>query len=297
MSKPIPSGTIVVGVDDTQTSDRALLWAAGQASRDARSITVVHATGPTTSAYTSQPGLEHGRALESLRAEGHQVTVRSHRTLTRHGFTGDVHHRVVAKSPAKALIDASTDAALVVVGARKPGPLGMFLMGSVSRALVGHTRCPVIVVPAESSPGSRPGVLVAVDDTERRHAALDFAFQQAAARGTRLTVLGCLLTPTGVYAGADAMDPTDWETQQQRRRLAESIAGYAGEYPDVITELEVDRGPVDEAVVKAAHDKDLIVIGARVHSRLAKLLTRDVDRWVIRHAPCPVAIVPEAEAL
>ena len=61
----------------------------------------------------------------------------------------------------------------------------------------------------------------------------------------------------------------------------------------MVTTVEVDRGPVDEAIVRAAADKALVVLGSHVHSRLSRLLSRDVDRWVVTHAPCPVAVVPE----
>jgi len=41
------TGSIVVGVDDTHTSDRALSWAADQAVLEHRGLTVLHATGST----------------------------------------------------------------------------------------------------------------------------------------------------------------------------------------------------------------------------------------------------------
>ena len=293
---PAPPGTIVVGVDDSPASDRALSWAAEQARAQHCGITVLHAMKRLTPTFATDPGLEHPTAPGSLRSGGRQVTGRAVRTLRAAGFEGPAHERPVPASAVDALVEASVDAELVVVGARRPGPLGTFLLGSVRRALVGRSHCPVVVVPEPSSPEEGRGVLVAVDDREPGHAALDFAYRQAERRAVNVTVLGCLLTPAGVFAGAAELDPDDPEAERQHRYLREVTAGFATQTPDVVTRIEVDRGPVDEAVVRASRNHELVVLGSRTHSWLSRLLTRDIDRWVVSHAPCPVAVVPERNA-
>ena len=46
-----------------------------------------------------------------------------------------------------AVIDASADAELVVVGSRGRGALKTLVLGSVSQQVLHHAACPVVVVP------------------------------------------------------------------------------------------------------------------------------------------------------
>lgn len=98
-----------------------------------------------------------------------------------------------------------------------------------------------------------------------------------------------MLTPDGDPTGRDP------EAGPGRDHLGEVLAGFAERSPDVAVSVEVDRGRAEEAIVRATGGHDLVVLGSRSHSRLSRLVTGDVDRWVVAHASCPVAIVPEPD--
>jgi nucleotide-binding universal stress UspA family protein len=57
-----------------------------------------------------------------------------------------VEPRLLEGSPGELLVEASEDAALVVVGTRAHGRLASFVVGSVSSTVVHHAACPVVVV-------------------------------------------------------------------------------------------------------------------------------------------------------
>ena len=63
----------------------------------------------------------------------------------------------VAEPPAaRALVEASDQADLVVVGTRGRGELASMVLGSVSADVVHQARCPVLVVRVPKGPGHRP---------------------------------------------------------------------------------------------------------------------------------------------
>ena len=64
--------------------------------------------------------------------------VRTHREVK-------VHHEVVQGDPLEILIERSQDADLLVVGNRGVGGFEGLKLGSISRGLLGHTPCPVVI--------------------------------------------------------------------------------------------------------------------------------------------------------
>lgn len=152
---------IVVGVDGSDHSQRALEWAAREAVAHGLPLSVltvhqapVRAWG-TTTPMVQMPDVPG--AGEELQAQAQQQATRdiADKALSSLGEDRppktDV--QVVTGLPADELIRASADADLLVVGTRGSGGFARLLLGSVSTQVVHHAHCPVVVVP----PGVRPG--------------------------------------------------------------------------------------------------------------------------------------------
>ncbi len=136
---------IVVGVDGSDCSVRALSWAADEARAHGAELTVVTAY-PTPSSVSDMalgiPTIDQtdwkGEAETAL-----QGTLED--TLGKDpGVT--VQTQAVEGSPTKALIKLSRKADLLVVGTRGHGGFKGMLLGSVSQHLTAHSHCAVTVV-------------------------------------------------------------------------------------------------------------------------------------------------------
>jgi len=143
MTEPTPR--VVVGVDGSAGSRRALRRAALEATAHEATLEIVLAWGlfdqPGDGSF--DPHFNAGRARDALqRIVDDEPTPRP----------ADSVLQVVNDLPARALLDAGEGAWMLVVGSRGLGGFQGLLLGSVSQQVVHHAACPVLVVP-EPGPG------------------------------------------------------------------------------------------------------------------------------------------------
>lgn len=141
---------IVVGVDESVHSHRALDWAVREAAMRRTDLTVL----------TVIPAMASPLSSRQLTVPDEQETVRRAReaveeaVATSLGELGadrpaGVSVEVLSGFPAQLLTAASKEADLVVIGARGSGGFATFLLGSVSNQVAHQASCPVVIVPAE----------------------------------------------------------------------------------------------------------------------------------------------------
>lgn len=137
---------IVVGVDGSDGSLHALRWAAAEARVHGARLAAVASWHP--SAVSSLPAWGVAEPVSDALDVLHAGLVE---TLEAEGIGGSagpqVDPVVVEGHPAAALIDASTDADLLVVGTRGHGGFAGMVLGSVGQHVTSHATCPVVVVP------------------------------------------------------------------------------------------------------------------------------------------------------
>ncbi|MFI7127877.1 universal stress protein [Nonomuraea sp. NPDC050153] len=138
-------GEVVVGVDDSAECEPALAYAFEQAKLRAGTLRVVHAWQLPVHAFAPEIS---SYDMDEVRTAQHQV-VRDRVAIFSEDYPEvKVLEDVQSAHPVNALTDASERADLLVVGSHGRGALGSMLLGSVSRAVLHHTRCPVAVVRA-----------------------------------------------------------------------------------------------------------------------------------------------------
>ena len=146
--RPTGHEQVVVGVDGSETAQRALNWALDEARRRQAAVEVVHAWIPPLLAvprlaYNYGPFDEAARSILDGaldRADTSNLPVPVRRTI-RAGSGGHV------------LVEQANDADLVVVGSRGLGGFQGLLLGSVSHQITHHSSCPVVVIPHDHEGG------------------------------------------------------------------------------------------------------------------------------------------------
>ncbi|MEO5983319.1 MAG: universal stress protein [Pedococcus sp.] len=293
--------TIVVGIDLSDTSDLALEWAAQEAERRSCDLTVVHTYSlPTYPA--ARAGVPGGTVVteldDSVRESAVASTTHAAERIQAAHPGLEVSVQTAAGSPGEALVRASREAGLVVVGSRGLGAFRGLLMGSVSTHVCAQSHCPVVVVhesPSRSLPDAR--VVVGVDGTRTSAAALAFAFEQAASRDVGLTVVHTWQLDATEGASASMAWSVDWEQagEQERSVVAEAVAGFGEQYPTVDVRRDVAPGHPVEELERQSENACLLVVGTRGRGVVSGWVKGSVSQAVVRAAHCPVAVVHPAE--
>lgn len=139
---PVGGGRVVVGVDGSAQSRATLRWAAVEARARGAELDVVHAW--RLPMFSGPPGSTVMADLAALEDAGRAVLDEALADPAIDGVT--VRRHLTREPPARALIEVAGGAGLVVVGSRGHGRLAGALLGSVSRQLLHHAPCPVVVI-------------------------------------------------------------------------------------------------------------------------------------------------------
>jgi nucleotide-binding universal stress UspA family protein len=145
---PFERGTrreVVVGHDGSTDASSALLTALELANQLQAPVVVVRAWGISSAprpadwkfGYVSSVDELHQAVMDDLLADCRRCVERFPAV--------DVSYRALQGSAAGALIEASRDARMVVVGSRGLGGFAAMLVGSVTDQVVRHAHCSVLV--------------------------------------------------------------------------------------------------------------------------------------------------------
>jgi nucleotide-binding universal stress UspA family protein len=285
-------GAVVVGVDGSPGSDIAVVWAATHAEAQRRPLAIVHGAGVPG---VTDLGSDQVAARKTLRMAGRRVTDAAlglaHRASP--GLTITVH--LALQDPRELLRTMAEDGSLLVLGARGHGPVAALLLGSVSTAL--STLAPGPVVIARAAPGdagdTRMPVVVGVDGSEASAGAVRLAFETASWEHRRLLAVHAV-GELPVYAYGDVLTAEELDRLRNARQriLAESLAGYAEKFPDVLVETTLVTQSPARALRSASETAYAVFVGTHGRGPVARRLLGSVSRSLVEHAHCTVAVVP-----
>ena len=284
---------LVVGVDGSEPSLRAVDWAADEAALRDLPLRLVYASLWERYEGTALAD-DLGESSDQVMAEDIVETaarrVRSRRPDVK--VTTDV----LPEEPEYALVRESRTATAMVLGSRGRSSLAEALLGSVSVTVAGHAHCPVIVLRGSHDnravPGRHGRIVVGVGEKSADAAAMRFAVEEARRRGAPLEAVRAWRCP--------AHETTDHPLLAgEPARLHEERAAEVLEVAlrDVPADVEVHRRTVEgharQVLLGASADAYLLVVGARRRDGHYGLQLGRVAHVVLHHSACPVAVVPQ----
>ena len=141
-------------------------------------------------------------------------------------------------------------------------------------------------------------VLVAIDFSKLSHEALSYAVDLAAQVGARVHVLYVVepveFTGVDVFGGAPIATQAivDEHLRQAKREMERLRRGKLAKVPGAKASVELGR-PAERIVALGGSGRaNLVVLGTHGRSGLAHLVMGSVAERVVRHARCPVLVVP-----
>ncbi|MBN0972680.1 universal stress protein [Gordonia sp. JH63] len=282
---------ILVGVDGSDAATGAVRWAARAAAAEGLDLKVVGAYDASTSDYA--PGLIIPQDVVDAIRQDASDAVHAAADAAKEAAPGvTVATSIVDGDAARVLLELGKDAAMIVVGTRRLGSVKGLFLGSVSTSVAAHAHGRVTVVAAGGNPDGP--VVVGVDGSPVSDAAVAEAFRQASLRNVPLRAVHTWtpLDADALHGYGIGADEVARMTQDAVEVLAERLAGYAQDYPDVTIERSVlPEEPAKALLDEAGADASLLVVGSRGRGGFRGLLLGSTSQKVMHHADCPVMVV------
>lgn len=259
---------VVVGVDGSPSSTQAVRLAGFEAATQRRPLCMLHAFNWIPAYPAAGGGYSRLAAEQLLQSAERQAKSRAPDV--------EATAEIVEGSAIEALLHASRDAALVVVGDGNLAAYVSLPVEATATRVAVYAECSVMLArDAEETPGP---VLVGVDGTAGGDQALAFAFEAAVQRDTGLVVMQVVEPEDGALGDAQVAHRDATVTQWRQK------------YPGVPVRQRQVAGDPGHLLVEGARGASLAVVGAR-GQRPSHGLLGPVCLSVLHHAPCPVAVV------
>lgn len=202
-------------------------------------------------------------------------------------------------SPATAILKASEDAAMIVMGTRGVGSTHALVLGSVSYAVAHRAKCPVVLVPesAERTAGGR--VVIGIDGSKNSMQAADWGLHFAESLKRPVELVSAWQYPyaamspeIGMVMGPD-IEELRQAMKRDARKLVDQVRMHLSvdEHSHVSITTDVVEGSATEALIDHSRPNDILVVGSRSKSLLAAALLGGTSLALAHRSKCPIAIV------
>ena len=165
------------------------------------------------------------------------------------------------------------------------------MLGSVATVVAHRARCPVVVVHGAPRSDNEIGrIVVGIDGSPGSDQATAWAIDQAMRSDAELVLVhGWVYPYIGTRTGVS--EPRDDMRLDAMRTLEAAMAHVRDRIPSLRCHSVISEESAAKAIIDAAVEGDLVVVGSRGRGGFGALLLGSVSRTVVQHAPCPVAVI------
>jgi nucleotide-binding universal stress UspA family protein len=292
-------GRTVVGVDGSAAARTALTWAFQDAARRGARLDV--RTVFPVQVFLGDPYLLDDRQLDAVRSDSLERASALVEDVRAETGAADVPVEVdaIPGDAASVLLEAASDADLLVVGNRGRGAIRSVVLGSVALTSVAHAHVPVVVVHPTVEHSDRPGagrrlVVVGLDGSVESGVALERAAHEARLLGGEVLAVAAYSTVTFWSGAYDVVIPEPELLAEEIRAATERQVAAAHLPEGVPVRVECREGPAGAVLVQAAEGADLLVVGGHGQGPVRGLLMGSVALHCVLSGPCPVMVIPRS---
>jgi nucleotide-binding universal stress UspA family protein len=288
MNAPQPHVTLGVSRTQAERGGAAIGWAVDEAAARHVGLRLVHAQEwPYKVSPHADPDDPAYVWSTHLRASGEAVLEDARRIAEARQPTVPVSTELVAGRPVQVLRKESGDAEMLVLGTRRFGGLeGTFAGGGKGETLTGHVSCPLALVPhpVAASAADAP-VVVGADGSAASEAAIDLAFEEAAAAKAEVVAVW-------VRRPRDPAVPEFIDTSAFEQEPSPLFAGRQARFPGTHARYEVLTGQPGQMLAAAAQYARCLVVGSRGRGGFKGLLIGSTARSLVHQTRCPLVVAP-----
>jgi nucleotide-binding universal stress UspA family protein len=274
-------GKILVPVDGSTSSLMAEETAALVAKKTEASVTVLHILREIGIGY---PIPRHIRAelLGTLEQRAKMIINDARALFNEEKVKVDT--KTSSGDPADIILEFSKkNYGLIVMGARGENEKDTYAVGSVTKKVIMHTGCPMLIV-KKVSPLSN--LLICVDGSENSVNALDYVLRLAEKMGSTVTLLN--VQEQRLYESSPKT------AEELGNNILLKALGAVGKKKAKV-DKKLEFGVVSDRIVEVAEkgNYDLVVVGSRGLGTVKRFLLGSISDDVSYKAKCSVLIVPE----
>jgi nucleotide-binding universal stress UspA family protein len=270
---------ILAGYDGSPGSQEALAWAAAEARSRGSPLTVCSAWAPE---YPAMPG--EISSFDLARRSGERTQAQGVQFVHDLMVPVEIQPLLTAGPAAAVLCEHCARAEMLVVGSRGQGGFAGLPLGSVSSQVAAHAHGRIVVVRGHwrrVPTHAPPLIVVGTEGSAASEPAVEFAFEEAAYHGTALLAVCALADAPGNLGCAREIEDS----------FEYLISRWEKAHPEVVVGRHISQGCARTALLDAAGEAQLLVVGARGRGGIEDMMLGSVSTVLLQHAPCPVGIV------